>query len=625
MSHTLQTEFPFSAIVGQEAFKLALRLNAISPAVGGVLAQGERGNAKTTTARAFAQVLAPIAVREGCQHGCDPDNPHPFCEVCGDRSSRIEWRPAPLKELPLGATEDRMIGHLRVETMLAEGRQEFYPGLLAHAHRGVLYVDEINLLDDYLVDILLDTAASGWARVERDGFSLRYPARFVLVGSMNPEEGELRPQLLDRFGLMVHITTPQDPSERSQIVKRRHAFHADRSSFWAEWEPVEDEERRSLIEARQRLPGVELGPDMLQYIVELTIRAGVEGLRADIILSEASRAYAAWQGAQVVGYEHVLAVAPMVLAHRATRDYDPPPPPPDGSDRGQEPSDPADQYDKAPGTEGANHQSSSDHDQTIASERQSMPFIPKAVRSLGDKNEKALHTSSRGTGRRQGERGRLGAAVGLGEHLRLGRTRWVVQWGETLARGQRPRIPVNPLTLRLATHRTPMRPLELVLLDSSASMAGYRRMSRTKGLVLDVVQEAYRRRGHVAVLAFRRQRAEVVISPTNKRDRIHQAVDTLPTGGDTPFVQGLQLAERMLQQWSRRAGYNTRLWIVTDGRFKLSDNDQLKIQKLGRRMRAKNVRMTVVDAEWGIVRLQRATQVAELLKAQTLSVNAIGG
>ncbi|MDA8195468.1 MAG: ATP-binding protein [Thermaerobacter sp.] len=616
-------EFPFVAVVGQEDLKLALRLNAISAAVGGVLAEGERGNAKTTTARAFAELLAPVPVRAGCRHGCDPEQPYPYCRSCAEDPGEIVWRPAPMVELPLGAAEDRVSGHLRLETVLAEGRREFQPGLLAEAHRGVLYVDEVNLLEDHLVDVLLDAAASGWARVERDGFSFQYPSRFVLVGSMNPEEGELRPQLLDRFGLMVRVATPLDPTVRAEIVTRRLAFHRDPDGFLLGWAEQEERERRRLAEARERLAEVELSADLLAYIVELTLRAGAEGLRADIVMAEAARAYAAWQGAAAVTYDHVLAVAPMVLAHRAKKSYDPPPPPSPGpaGDRGTTPGQSGDtDLNLKPGLE---VESSGPEDRVTAVDT---GIPPICLRTGNAAHPAALPRTDRG------QRGRAAAAA-----IRRGRTvgtvpwekspaprplRWPIDWPATLARTPRRLLPIALDAVMVSRRVLPQRPLRVFLLDASASMAGHRRMSRTKGLVLAMAREGYRKRAHTAVLAFRRDQGSVVLSPTGKTDLVARALEALPAGGNTPLWEGLELAGRAIRRWTRQAGYRPHLLIVTDGRVRLTAEVAAATADWGRRMRLSGTAITVVDAEWGLVRVAGARRLADILGADWISHDA---
>lgn len=318
----MRNTFPFAAIVGQEEMKLGLLIAAVDPAVGGVLAFGDRGTGKSTAVRALAALLPPMQVVAGCRYGCDPDMPGAWCEECRERDDAPERqvRPVPVVDLPLGATEDRVVGALDLERALVRGEKAFEPGLLARANRGFLYIDEVNLLEDHLVDLLIDVAASGENVVEREGLSIRHPARFVLVGSGNPEEGELRPQLLDRFGLSVEVRTPDDIASRILIVRRRDAYERDPAGFAATWR-AEDERLRGQIEtARALLPGVEVPDPVLEQAAQLCIRLGTDGLRAELTLLRAARALACLDGDPAVAQRHLLRVAPSALRHRLRRD-----------------------------------------------------------------------------------------------------------------------------------------------------------------------------------------------------------------------------------------------------------------------------------------------------------------
>ncbi|UBU09393.1 VWA domain-containing protein [Nonomuraea gerenzanensis] len=313
--------YPFSAVVGLADLKLALVLNAVSPRVGGVLVRGEKGTAKSTIVRALAAQLPAVDVVPGCRFACDPAAPAPECpDGPHDAGAEGVSRPAALVELPVGASEDRLVGSLDVERALTEGVKAFEPGLLAAAHRGVLYVDEVNLLHDHLVDLLLDAAALGTCYVERESVSVRHAARFLLVGTMNPEEGELRPQLLDRFGLTVEVRASRDPAERAEVVRRRLAFDADAEAFAARWAGEEAELARSVAAARARVAGVRLPDARLRQIATVCAAFEVDGLRADLVTANAAIAHAAWQGRDRVTTEDVRAAARLSLPHRRRRD-----------------------------------------------------------------------------------------------------------------------------------------------------------------------------------------------------------------------------------------------------------------------------------------------------------------
>ncbi len=318
--------FPFSAVVGMDELRLALVLNAVSPAIGGVLVRGEKGTAKSTMVRGLAAVLPPVAVVPGCRFSCDPAEPDPACPD-GPHEPGIGGlgRPARLIELPVGASEDRLLGALDIERALTEGVKAYEPGLLAGAHRGLLYVDEVNLLHDHLVDLLLDAAALGVCYVEREGVSVQHASRFLLVGTMNPEEGELRPQLLDRFGLTVEAAAPRDPARRAEVVRRRMDYDADPAGFTARWQPAEAELAARIVAARRRLPSVTLPDSALRQVASVCAAFGVDGLRADLVTARAAVAHAAWQGRPVVTEEDIRAAARLALPHRRRRQpFDPP-------------------------------------------------------------------------------------------------------------------------------------------------------------------------------------------------------------------------------------------------------------------------------------------------------------
>ena len=318
----MASTYPFAAIVGQEDMVLAIQIVAVDPSVGGVLVLGDRGTGKSTAVRGLADVLPPLKVVAGCPYGCAPGASAGSCMQCQAGASskpKVESRPVPVVDLPLGATEDRVVGALDLEKALSQGVKSFAPGLLAQANRGFLYIDEVNLLEDHLVDLLIDVAASGENLVEREGLSVRHPARFVLVGSGNPEEGELRPQLLDRFGLSVEVKTPQDLTQRVEVVRRRDQFERDPQAFRNTWASVNQKLRNKIVSARKRLPDLALGDEMLHRCADLCQRLGTDGLRAELTLMRSLRAVAALAGRKQVEVDDLRRVAPLVLRHRLRR------------------------------------------------------------------------------------------------------------------------------------------------------------------------------------------------------------------------------------------------------------------------------------------------------------------
>jgi magnesium chelatase subunit I len=311
--------YPFTAIVGQEDMKLAFLIAAIDPTVGGVLVFGDRGTGKSTAVRALARLLPHLRAVAGCAYNCDPVAPCRLCDACRESEPKTAVRPAPVVDLPLGATEDRVVGALDLERALTRGEKAFEPGLLAKANRGFLYIDEANLLEDHLVDLLLDVAASGENVVERDGLSVRHPARFVLIGSGNPEEGELRPQLLDRFGLSVDVKTPTDIAMRVEVVRRRDAFERDPAQFHHAWAPEEQKLRRRIAAARRRIGEIEAPDAVMEKAARLCVAIGSDGLRGELTLLRAARAIAAFEAGTSIDDAHLRRVAPFALGHRLRR------------------------------------------------------------------------------------------------------------------------------------------------------------------------------------------------------------------------------------------------------------------------------------------------------------------
>ncbi len=314
--------FPFTAVVDQEEMKLALILNVIDPSIGGVLIMGEKGTAKSTTVRALADLLPEIEVIKGCRFSCSPQGP--FCSDClekieNEEALETEKKKMRVVELPLGVTEDRVVGSLDIEHAIKRGEKRFEPGILADANRNFLYVDEVNLLEDHIVDLLLDSAAMGINTVEREGVSFVHPARFILVGTMNPEEGELRPQLLDRFGLCVQVNSIRDKALRVEILKRKAEFDDDQKGFYKKWRSAQKELAKRIINAKKRLKNVVITENSVSAVVDITAELSLDGHRADIVMLKAARAFAAFSGRAEITHEDIKKIAPLALRHRLKR------------------------------------------------------------------------------------------------------------------------------------------------------------------------------------------------------------------------------------------------------------------------------------------------------------------
>ncbi len=545
--------FPFDAVVGQDDAKLALRLAAVDPRIGGVLLRGEKGSAKTTLARGFALLLGDV----------------------------------PFVELPLGATEDRLVGTLDARAALVGGQMRFEPGLLAAAHGGVLYVDEINLLADHLVDVLLDVAVSGENLVERDGVSHRHPARFVLVGSMNPEEGELRPQLLDRFGLCVDVRAPVDVASRVESVRRRLAFDGSGA--------VPAEAHGPPLPA----PGTEaILPDaVLEAASRLALEVGAEGLRADLVLCRSSAAHAALNRRPEASLADLRRVAPLVLAHRSRRGpFDPPVMPPeqleravrdaiDGPDGEAEPDEPSPQGQPPP------------RPMPLGAPRR--PPVPPPARATAPR------------GRTVGDvPADAGAAVAVLPTVRA----------VTARRAAKPGGALEPSDLRAAVRVDARARTIVVCVDLSGSMGAPERAAAATGTVLGLLGDAYERRDRVALVGFHGDGAEVLVSPTSSIEVARNRLDEVATGGETPLAAGIRTGLAVAVA-ACRAGSDALLVLLTDGRATGSpDAVDLAMVAAGE-VRRRNVAAMVLDCERGGVRLGLATRLAEAMGARYVAVD----
>ena len=634
--------YPFSAVVGMDDLKLALLINAVSPGVGGVLVRGEKGTAKSTIVRALAALLPPVRVVAGCRFSCDPADPDPACPDGPHRpdGAAAATRPARLVELPVGASEDRVTGSLDIERALTEGVKAFEPGLLAAAHRGVLYVDEVNLLHDHLVDLLLDAAAMGRCHIEREGVSVQHAARFLLVGTMNPEEGELRPQLLDRFGLTVEVAATRDPDERAEVVRRRLHFEADPEGFAARWAEAEAELAERIAAARRRLPGVRLGEAALRQITAVCAAFEVDGLRADLVTARAAIALAAWHGRDAVTTEDVRQAARLALPHRRRRDpFDAPgldrdrldqvlgehtdPEPPGGpggpgggrpaeESTGRPPASPegspaAPAAAPSPGDAPAAEGKPADPTPTGALYRPRLFTVPGVGTGAPGRRSKARTPHGRVSGARPGRRdlhlmATLRAAAPH-QHAR-GRTG--------------PGLVIAPEDLRAALRDGREGNLVLFVVDASGSMAARRRMGAVKGAVLSLLLDAYQRRDKVGLITFRGRGAELALPPTSSVEAGARRLERLPTGGRTPLAAGLLRAAEVLRvERLRDPARRPLLVIVTDGRATTGPDPAQAAALL------RGVAAVVVDCESGPVRLGLARRLAALLEARAVRLEEL--
>ncbi|MGV4985194.1 putative cobaltochelatase [Streptomyces sp. NRAIS4] len=646
----MTTPFPFTAVVGQDDLRLALLLNAVSPAVGGVLVRGEKGTAKSTAVRALSALLPEVAVVPGCRFSCDPAAPDPSCPDGPHEPGAGTARPARMVELPVGASEDRLVGALDIERALAEGVKAFEPGLLADAHRGILYVDEVNLLHDHLVDLLLDAAAMGASYVEREGVSVRHAARFLLVGTMNPEEGELRPQLLDRFGLTVEVAASREPDQRVKVVRRRLAYDDDPAGFAARWAEEEAGVRQRIVAARALLPQVRLGDGALRQIAATCAAFEVDGMRADIVMARTATALAAWAGRTDVLAEDVRQAALLALPHRRRRNpFDAPGLDEDkldetleqfsGQDEGEDDPDPdgpgggggqprpdsgphgdGDTAARPEAGEGGEPQASGSQEQSAV--RASEPFRTKVL-SVPGIGEGAAGRRSRARtehGRTTGARRPRGALTKL--HLAA-----TVQAAapHQRARGRSgPGLVVRRDDLRQATREGREGNLVLFVVDASGSMAARQRMSAVKGAVLSLLLDAYQRRDKVGLVTFRGSAADVALPPTSSVDAAAVRLESLPTGGRTPLAAGLLRAHDVLRvERLRDPARRALMVVVTDGRATGGPEPVALAGRAARLFAAESVASVVVDCESGPVRLGLAGQLAGELGGTAVTLDEL--
>ncbi|TVS84823.1 magnesium chelatase subunit D family protein [Mycobacterium helveticum] len=597
--------YPFSAIVGHDQLRLALLLCAVRPEIGGALIRGEKGTAKSTAVRGLAALLSAAT---GSQR-------------------------AGLVEMPLGATEDRVIGSLDLQRVLRDGEHAFSPGLLARAHGGVLYVDEVNLLHDHLVDVLLDAAAMGRVHVERDGISHSYEARFVLIGTMNPEEGELRPQLLDRFGLTVDVHASRDVDVRVDVIRQRMAYEADPDAFAERYAGADAELARRIAAARALVDDVVLPDNELRRIAALCAAFGVDGMRADLVLARTAVAHAAWRGAATVEEADIRIAAELALPHRRRRDpFDDP-----GIEREQLDAALAQAGDEDPepdpeppgggmlaDTESAVQQKDSSPQQDSSRPRPSAPpsrtFRARALRVPG--------VGIGAPGRRSRARNATGGVIAATDAGDTGSGARGLHLFATLLSaaehgGAGPLRP-RPDDVRLAVREGREGNLVVFVVDASGSMAARDRMAAVSGAALSLLRDAYQRRDKVAVITFRQREARLVLPPTSSAHIAGRRLARFDTGGKTPLAEGLLAARELIVR--ERARDRTRralVVVLTDGRATGGPDPLGRTRIAAARLAAEGAAAVVVDCETSYVRLGLAGQLARRLGAPAVRLEQL--
>ncbi|HEY63352.1 MAG TPA: putative cobaltochelatase [Caldilineae bacterium] len=665
--------FPFTAIVGQERMKRALILNAIDPQIGGVLIRGERGTAKSTAARALAALLPEIEVVADCRFQCDPNRPDTFCDECRARLERGEKLPVVRRrtrfvDLPVSATEDRVVGTLDIEKAIQRGERHFEPGILAAANRGVLYVDEVNLLDDHVVDLLLDSAAMGINVVEREGISFSHPARFVLVGSMNPEEGDLRPQLLDRFALSVDIHGLMDADQRVQILERRIQFEKDPAGFRAMWQPEEERLSQEIARARERLDLVTYTKHDLYTIAQLTAELHVDGHRADIVILKAARAHAAFEGRLAITDRDILLAAELALPHRLKRQpFEETPVEIDQlRERLQQAQARAREYEQraesaeAVSGEVSEIKKNDVNGEMVEGESDYAPSSPPPVQDAGDQSvssapdrgverpvrigqtfqPRRLDTPlDRLTRRKAGKRSFTRTERKRGHYVRArpaGDHPEDIAFDATLRQAapyQKRRREVENSDLAFLIHKDDLQRkvrvrraanLILFVVDASWSMAAAERMEATKGAIMSLLVDAYQRRDQVGLIVFQKDRARIVLPPTSSVELAQRALKNIPVGGKTPLSSGLLLAYKVCMAAKHRDAEIVPLIILlTDGAGNVSIAGlpaQEEAMQVATLLRQAHLRSVVINMEHAAFDRGLAQKLADAMGAPCYSL-----
>lgn len=626
--------YPFTAIVGQEEMKTALILNVINPRIGGVLLRGEKGTGKSLAVRALADLLPEIEVVAGCPFNCDPADPRDMCDSCSSRVAAGEKlsvvrRHVSVVELPVGATEDRVLGTLDIERAIKTGEKHFEPGLLAMANRNILYIDEVNLLDDHLVDVLLDAAAMGVNYVEREGISFKHPARFVLVGTMNPEEGELRPQLLDRFALSVEVKGIKDPKARAEIVRRRIAFENDPEGFIAKYQDEQEALRKRIVEAQRLLPEVKLSNEMLDLITRVCLDFEVDGHRADITIYKTACTLAAFKGRREVIEEDILEAAKLALPHRRRRrPFEEP-----RIERQQllEAMNKWRQSRKTcnGGMEGSKNPGGDDGSplemDEPSSEEVFKPTEPYPVKGLGAPALDGVRRSFPGRRSKSLSRSKDGRYVSsiiprgevtdiaLDATLRAAAPYQVERRGSANAATA---LVIERWDLREKVRERKIGNLILFVVDASGSMAAEERMAAAKGAILSLLVDAYQKRDVIGMIAFRRDAAELILPPTRSVDLAQKCLVDLPTGGRTPLAHGLKLGLETIRNYlAKNRSAVPLLVLISDGKANVGlHGDPVEDAKMvAEEIRLAGINSIIIDAEQGPVSLGLLKQICECM------------
>jgi len=621
MHYLKRKTIPFTSIVGQDDMKFALILNAINPRIGGVLIRGDKGTAKSTAVRALADLLENIQVVSDCPFNCNPENPEDMCDLCFEKSQSKQInsveKKTPVVDLPLGATEDRVVGSLNVERAIKEGIKALEPGILAAANRGILYIDEVNLLDDHVADVLLDSAAMGVNIVEREGVSVAHPSKFILVGTMNPEEGEIRPQLLDRFGLQVSVVGIEDVDQRMQIAKMAEAFDADPDGFAAKSQGSQAEMKEKISEARKLLRQVSMSDDLLRSIASTCIDLGVKTHRAEIVITRTAKTIAAFDGRTEVNSEDVKKAMQLALAHRMrSRPFEPPTLNKDKLEKSMQQHQHEHQHQQQnPKQQKKQEQQpqqpdeNQDAKQTQASQPQEQVFeigTPIDVRAINMPRKRDRIARRKTGGRRMNtlalrNRGRYlrqrmpqeGKDIAIDATIRAAAPYQKVRFGPNAIR-------VKSEDIREKERVGKTSAVVLFVVDASGSMGAMQRMESAKGAVLSLLMDSYQKRDKIGMVAFKGKDAELILPPCSSVDLALSRLQELPTGGKTPLSAGLSRALQLLQGELRKDEETKPMMVlISDGRANVGMGGKIRdeLMEISERSKQMGVHTLVIDTE----------------------------
>ena len=648
MHHINRQILPFTAIVEQEKMKKALILNAINPRIGGVLIRGEKGTAKSTAVRALAELLPEIEVVNGCPFNCNPNDESEMCDICYERSENGEklesvTRRTRVIDLPLGCTEDRVVGTLNIEKAIKDGIRALEPGILAAANRGILYIDEVNLLDDHVADVLLDSAAMGANIVEREGVSVAHPARFILVGTMNPEEGELRPQLLDRFGLQANVESLSDVDARVEIVKVAESFESDPAGCREEFEGKQMELRGKIMSAKSLLPEVTISDDLLRTTAEMCIELGVRTHRAEIVVTRTAKTIAAFDDRREVTLDDIKEAMELALPHRMRRKpFEPPELDTEKLDqmmeekereRNKQEQQEGEEEDEEPREkrERPEHKHEDEHEQTEESEPQNPPESdddgeqsqqPESVFAIGDpidvnrvrpEERRDQIRRSKTSGRRiptlaRFNRGRYASHImpsGRPTDIAIDAT---IRAAAPYQRDRGAGMPgENAVIIESGDIREKIRvgkvsTATLFVVDASGSMGASNRMESAKGAVMSLLMDSYQQRDRIGMVAFKGNAADVLLPLCSSVDLAFDRLRELPTGGKTPLGVGLNTGLNLLLGEKRKNDETIPIMVlISDGRANVSvgENGSIKeeLLSIAEEARSAGIHVVILDTE----------------------------